>query len=323
MEHLGGILGRVTTPSSSTEGETWQEAQERHRREEVEAAREALAHWNCADCPARRTRVVRDDEYYPGMPAYARPDDIADVAAGACEFPTIWVSDDGNERVRYGPCEEMRMRLETVKEDRIWSRAGIPARLKLCSFDGFEASTDVRKKAKVACEELVRAYAETGKSDGICLTGQVGRGKTHLAIATARAVVHKACFGGGVGSAVAYLNVPLALEARREQFGKPERERDTASAQIWERAATVGLCILDDLGCERPTEWAIEQLYTVVEARSGNGLTTIVTTNGTPDELADRVGDRIVSRLVEMCRWVTIDGPDYRFERRRKASANG
>lgn len=77
------------------------------------------------------------------------------------------------------------------------------------------------------------------------------------------------------------------------------------------------LLIIDDLGIERNTEYAKEQVYAVIDERYKAGLPLIVTTNMTidqihrPNNLADA---RIMSRILEMCTPVQIGGKDRREE---------
>jgi DNA replication protein DnaC len=73
------------------------------------------------------------------------------------------------------------------------------------------------------------------------------------------------------------------------------------------------LLVIDDLGVERPTEWVSEQLYRIVDERYRNCLPLFVTTNLTGVQLRDRLGDRLVSRLAEMCISVRLDGKDRRL----------
>jgi DNA replication protein DnaC len=80
--------------------------------------------------------------------------------------------------------------------------------------------------------------------------------------------------------------------------------------------------VLDDLGAIRPSEWVWDTVSLVLNSRYNNMRTTIITTNypalppgaGSPREetLGDRIGERMRSRLVEMCREVEMRGLDYR-----------
>ena len=75
------------------------------------------------------------------------------------------------------------------------------------------------------------------------------------------------------------------------------------------------LLIIDDLGIERSTEYALEQVYAVIDERYKAGLPVIITTNLTMEELrrpADVAHARIYSRVLEMCTPVQITGEDRR-----------
>ena len=63
----------------------------------------------------------------------------------------------------------------------------------------------------------------------------------------------------------------------------------------------VDLLHIDDLGAEYRTEWVLEQLYSIVNARYEAQRAIVATTNLMPDALAEHLGARTVSRLVEIC----------------------
>ena len=80
-----------------------------------------------------------------------------------------------------------------------------------------------------------------------------------------------------------------------------------------DRLAAVDLLHIDDLGAESPSAWVLEQLYAIVNARYEDERAILVTTNlGDPDELADQIGHRTVSRLKEMCELLPLHGRDQR-----------
>jgi DNA replication protein DnaC len=73
--------------------------------------------------------------------------------------------------------------------------------------------------------------------------------------------------------------------------------------------------VLDDLGKEKPSEWAEEKLYEIVNARYVRSLPIIITTNVGLKAVEARYpwnGEAIVSRLFEMCRGAQLGGEDYR-----------
>jgi DNA replication protein DnaC len=79
------------------------------------------------------------------------------------------------------------------------------------------------------------------------------------------------------------------------------------------------LIVLDDVGAERPTEFALETLALIVEHNHVRGTPMIVTTNYSPSALAQRLGQddpvlgqRIVSRLIEGALRIKLDRADLR-----------
>ena len=70
--------------------------------------------------------------------------------------------------------------------------------------------------------------------------------------------------------------------------------------------------ILDDFGVQRGTEWEMEMLYDLVDARYGDERYTVITTNKPVEEIKALSNGRIYSRLVEMCQMIPMDGLDYR-----------
>src|SRR5262249_11360911 len=101
--------------------------------------------------------------------------------------------------------------------------------------------------------------------------------------------------------------------------------------------------VLDDLGAVKPTGWVWDAVSIVLNTRYNDSLTTIITSNfedgtakgimnsGSSDAatrqsqanaalketLGDRIGERMRSRLFEMCRLIKVDGKDYREKSRR------
>ena len=77
------------------------------------------------------------------------------------------------------------------------------------------------------------------------------------------------------------------------------------------------LLIIDDLGIERGTEYALEQVYNVIDTRYKSGKPLVITTNLTLDELkspADIPHKRIYDRVLGMCVPVMFNGTNFRKE---------
>ena len=90
--------------------------------------------------------------------------------------------------------------------------------------------------------------------------------------------------------------------------------------------------VLDDLGAIRPSEWVWDTVSLMINSRYNNMRTTIITTNYpalAPGEggiraetLGDRIGERMRSRLVEMCRVIEMQGQDFRQSAGRQEQTN-
>lgn len=94
-----------------------------------------------------------------------------------------------------------------------------------------------------------------------------------------------------------------------------------------DRLSAYKLLVIDDLGVERDTGYAAEQVFAVIDARCRSNLPTIVTTNLTPQEM-DKPETmqyrRIFDRIVEMCPVsLLVDGESRRIRnaQRRKEIA--
>jgi DNA replication protein DnaC len=110
------------------------------------------------------------------------------------------------------------------------------------------------------------------------------------------------------GKTVAVYFTPKLLTQIRQTYQASESE--DAYDAFFKRLTSVDLLYIDDLGSERHTDWVVEQLYALVNERYENQRSMLVTSNaGNADrdidtgrkELADQIGSRTVSRLVEMC----------------------
>ena len=168
----------------------------------------------------------------------------------------------------------------------------VPKRYRGVSFD----RPPVPEIARVAPEQVqaVRRYvrdidANLDAGHGLWLMGDVGTGKTTLAMIVSKAALD-------AGRSVAIYSLPRLLNLIRGAI-----ETEAGMVGFLERLAAVDLLHIDDLGVENTTEWVLEQLYSIVNTRYEDERAMIVTTNLRYEELIEQLGERTVSRLVAIC----------------------
>jgi DNA replication protein DnaC len=151
--------------------------------------------------------------------------------------------------------------------------------------------------------EGIEAQLDAGR--GLWLMGNVGTGKTTLAMLVSRAAL-------AAGRSVAIYSLPRLLAEIRTTF---DEASERSYVELLDRLAAVDLLHVDDVGAERTSPWVLEQLYALINARYEYERSMVITTNITdPTELREQIGDRTVSRLAEMCEQIPLDGNDKRMQ---------
>ena len=239
--------------------------------------------------------------------------------------------DSGWKQVGSGPNQRVtrcdcRLR---QRSDQLLERARIPRRYEPCelsNFDvlpgGFEA---IMSRAHLQACRFVEEYP-LDRNAGLLLVGPVGVGKTHLAVGVIKELIRK--------------NIPCLFYDYRELLKEIQNSYNstvqTTEMEVLRPVFDTPVVVLDELGAVKPTEWVWDTVSHILNTRYNDQRTTIITTNY-PDQpayenggdsdrslaqratrretLGDRIGERMRSRLHEMCRTVVMDGKDFRLIR--------
>ncbi len=205
---------------------------------------------------------------------------------------------------------------QNLRIERLRANAHIPRRYEKCSFDNYHpqgnnfTADDVFRSQSHApnhAQMLVREYPLLDL--GLLFVGPCGVGKTHLAVATIKALIDK-------GISCLFYDFRDLLKEIQESYNSVSQMTEL---RVLEPVYQADVLVLDELGASKPTDWARDTMTQIINTRYNDRKATIFTTNypdktDNPQEetLTDRVGVRLRSRLYEMCQIISLNGTDYR-----------
>ena len=154
--------------------------------------------------------------------------------------------------------------------------------------------------------DLAKRYVENfadmkRENIGLLFYGEVGTGKSF--------------FAGCIGHALIDRGVPVLATSITRLLNQLFSVED--KNEFLRELNRYDLLIIDDIGAERGTEYALEQVYTIIDERYKSCKPVIVTTNKTPQELEteqDMQRKRIYDRFFQMCTPIKVEG-----QRRKEA----
>jgi len=222
-----------------------------------------------------------------------------------------------------------------TRAERLLTGAHIPQRYKHCELGTFVCGTDYNTEGSLAhAKWLAGRFVEDYpvEKTGLLFVGTAGTGKTHLSVGIIKALVREK------GIHCIFCDYRELL--RQIQYSYNPSVQAT-EMDILRPVLNVEVLVLDDIGAVRSTEWVFDTVNYILNSRYNDEKATIITTNypdrdereniadndprsfatakraAEPETLGDRIGQRMWSRLHEMCRKVEIEGPDYRQERKK------
>jgi DNA replication protein DnaC len=214
---------------------------------------------------------------------------------------------------------------------RLIASAKIPSRYEHCTLESFDTSfsgaTRSLRDAHFNARKFIEGYRSDRNGTGLLMIGDIGIGKTHLAVGVLQALIHER---GATGLFCHYLEL---LKQVQNSYNKEVRATEL---QVLAPVFEAEVLVLDELGASKPTDWVWDTVTHILNTRYNDRLTTIITTNypnrpsllyqeqkgigyeneartsRRPETLGDRIGDRMRSRLQEMCVVVEMNGVDFR-----------
>jgi DNA replication protein DnaC len=218
-------------------------------------------------------------------------------------------------------CEKLSRRLA------LFNAANIGVRYQDATLESFQAATPDQQMARNMAQDFTLMYPQV--RGGLVFWGPVGTGKTHLVVGIFRELTLRK----GVGCR--FVDYGNLLQDIKRSYSSHQGDSSVMLPLV-----NVDLLVIDELGKGRNTEWEQTVLDDLISRRYNANRITLCTTNfepwtaseeraqssnpayhsrssrsmgdGARETLRDRIGERIFSRLCEMCEFVQVTGSDYR-----------
>ncbi len=203
--------------------------------------------------------------------------------------------------------------------------ARIPKRYEHCELSNFTTDFPGADRsialAQIGASRFVREF-DPREGKGLLLVGGIGTGKTHLAVGILKELIVTR------GTACLFCDYRELLKQIQNSYNDSVQATEL---EVLRPVFEADVLLLDELGAVKPSEWVWDTVSLILNTRYNDNRTTIITTNfadepaasvtrslsparaaAREETLGDRIGERMRSRLHEMCRIVKMDGPDFR-----------
>jgi DNA replication protein DnaC len=219
------------------------------------------------------------------------------------------------------------------RSTRLLEQARIPRRYAHCTLEeyvpNYSGTNASLSAALLQARNFVRAYPLETAGNGLLLTGSIGVGKTHLAVGMLQALI------ADRGAKGLFFDYRDLLKQVQNSYN---RNVDVTELEILRPVFDAEVLVLDELGASKPTDWVWDTVAHILNTRYNDRRTTIITTNYAnlaagngelsgpraavrEETLGDRIGERMRSRLQEMCVVVEMTGEDFRQKVKRASFA--
>lgn len=183
---------------------------------------------------------------------------------------------------------------------------GVPKAYQKKTLDKFQGNDQLIRE--------IKQHIEKRPFQNLLFSGVPGCGKTHIAIAIMSELVKRLY----PIDKMYFISFEWLLQQIRASYDSPHPNTEEA---LLERLCQYELLVIDDIGVSHTTDFQARILYMLLDRRLSEGKKFIITTNlrfsDNSDEVLDRYGARIASRLAEF-RTIIIEMPDYRKRKHNK-----
>lgn len=233
--------------------------------------------------------------------------------------PPFMIFDTRAGEPAWCPCRPYRLKIRQI--DQFIKRSGIPAPFRYKFLSDFQehyengqpipGATPLKHHLNAIIDSIQNTQIAQGQKNiqkptrGFYMWGSPGSGKTYFSYIILNELIFRFVRPGK------FISLSKSFQELRHTFDEESATHGQA-VPILEKLAAVPYLIIDDFGVQRNTEWELEILYNLIDARYANRRLTFVTTNQDIVDLKEIAQGRVYSRLLEMCRIIPFTAPDYR-----------
>jgi len=178
-------------------------------------------------------------------------------------------------------------------------------KIKLTDFAPGPKTKSMYEMVKSYIEQFETISAMEAPNKGMALVGAYGTGKTMLMCAIANHLLS--------------LKIPTMFVVGPDLIADLMSAQFDGSREFFEKKmkqlTTVDVLILDDIAKEKISEWVQVQYFRIIDARYRANLITLFTSNFTFDQIDEKLGEAVGSRLFGLTRerQVVVRADNYRI----------
>lgn len=284
----------------------------------------------CKDCGGKGYTIIRERRFAKARKC-PQCSDVCEKCNG--EGMTFRTDEKGYTYACKCDCAMLEKRII------LFNNTGVPAHFAHVTLRDFHITHHTQEEARTNSQKFVNSYP-AGKR-GLLLMGPIGVGKTHLTVAIVKELTLEKGYG------CRFIDFSHLLSDIKDGYSQGRSDKQIIGPYV-----KTPVLVIDELGKGRNNEWEADILDQIISRRynNSNELTTIITTNYTTrdestvtsirtkmkvdplistksrtfekeilqETLQQRIGERIFSRLTEMCKMIEMEGKDFRVIKSRK-----
>lgn len=206
-------------------------------------------------------------------------------------------------------CEKDSFCMRLFKQDAIFNLSGIDINQR--SYMNLRIDSDGTDRLKFqqlsVIQDNIEDFVRSGKNLYL-FSSNCGNGKTSWALRLAQTYIDKIWISSDISCRVLFVNVPEYFFRLKDSFNQSSDYIDNMKKYVYD----CDIVIWDDIGTKVGSTFEVENLLSIVDKRLRANKSNIYTSNMMPEQLQQRLGERLYSRIWNMSERIQLDGQDKR-----------